>query len=102
VHGLQNVGVATHTQIVVGAPNRHTLLLGCHVSAWELLRQTVDVVEVAVRLVLMLLLQLIVVEAFIIELANVVGRRIGSPGRFGRERSCASYVSCGTLYYIPK
>jgi len=56
VHGLQNLRIAAHAEIVIRAPDRHTLLLRGGVGPREFLGQPVDVVEVAVRLVLVLLL----------------------------------------------
>lgn len=84
MHGSQDMRVAAHTEIVVGAPNSHSFILVRHVCAGEFLGEAIDVVEVAVRLVLVLLLQLGVVELFIVEL----GSRLvsSSNGRLGRLR----------------
>jgi len=78
VHGLQHLRIAAHAEIVVGAPHRHTLLRRGRVGAGELLRKTVDVVEVAVRLVLVLLLQLAAVEAFVVEAGGRGGMGAGT------------------------
>ena len=67
VHGLQDVWVAAHAEVVVGTPHCHFLLLVGQMGARELLCHAIDVVEVAVRLVLVLLVELIVVEALIVE-----------------------------------
>jgi len=53
------------------------------VGAGKLLGQAVDVVEVAVRLVLVLLLELAVVKAFIVELGPVSARGGGAGGSSG-------------------
>ena len=45
-------------------------------STWEFLGEAIDVVEVAVRLVLMLLVELGLVEAFIVEFRRRWGRRL--------------------------
>ena len=68
VHGFEDVLVATHTQVIVGAPDRDSFVLGGHVGSWKFLGQTVDVVEVAVGLVSMLLVQLRVVVTLIVKL----------------------------------
>lgn len=67
MHGLQNLWVASHSEVVVGAPNSDSLIHLRHVRARELLRESINVVEVPVGLVLVLLLQLGIVEAFIVE-----------------------------------
>jgi hypothetical protein len=72
VHSLQNLGVSAHAQIVVGTPDGDFLILVILVSAGELLGETVDVVEVAVGLVLVLLVQLGLVESLVIELGSFV------------------------------
>lgn len=82
VHGLEHMLVAAHAEVVVGAPDCDLLLLGGHVGTGELLGQTVDVIEVAVRLVLVLLLQLVLVELLIVELGAMVARNSAS----GRRR----------------
>ena len=68
VHLLQNLRVSAHTEVVVGAPNSDLVLGGVLVSARELLGQTVDVVEVAVRLVFVLLIQFALVVRLVIEM----------------------------------
>lgn len=67
VHRLQHLRIAAHAQIVVRAPDRHALLRGGRVGPRKLLGEPVDVVEVAVRFVLVLLLQFAVVERTIIK-----------------------------------
>jgi hypothetical protein len=68
VHPAQDVGVAAHAEIVVGAPDGDALVLVGHVGAGELLGQAVDVVEVAVGLVLVLLVELGIVVGLVVEL----------------------------------
>jgi hypothetical protein len=72
VHSLQNLGVSAHAEIVVGTPDGDFLVLVVLVSAGELLRETVDVIEVTVGLVLVLLVQLGLVESLVIELCSFV------------------------------
>lgn len=45
-------------------------------GAWKLLGETIDVVEIAVRLVLVLLLQLGIVESLIVKVLLVVDDRL--------------------------
>ena len=67
VHGLQDLAVASHAKVVIGAPDGHALLGGGSVGAGKFLGQTVDVVEVAVRLVLVLLLQFAIVKGVVVK-----------------------------------
>lgn len=73
VHLLQDLGVAAHAEVVVSAPNGDTLLLVGHVGAGKLLGQAVDVVEVAVGLVLVLLIELRGIKGVVVELGEVGG-----------------------------
>lgn len=59
--------VPTHAKVVVGAPDGDALLWDRHMRTRELFRQSIDVIEVAVRFVLVLLVQLIVIETIIVE-----------------------------------
>jgi hypothetical protein len=74
VHLVQDFRVLSHSEVIVRAPHRNLLFLGSHVGLREFLRKTVDVVEVAVTLVLVLLVQLVLVEGLVIE-ASSLGRR---------------------------
>ena len=100
MHGLQDFRVSTHTQIVVGAPDRYSLVALGHVGLREFLSKAIDVVEVSVGLVLMLLLKFSIVKALIIEL------RHGWSSRFRTWRShvwlCRASGLCHILdwYYI--
>lgn len=67
MHGLQNVLVATHAEVIVGAPDGDSLFLCRRMCARELLGKSIDVVKVTVRLVLVLLVELVVVEFLVIE-----------------------------------
>lgn len=82
MHRLQNLRIAAHSKVVIGAPDRDTLFLRGHVSTREFLGETVDVVEVAIGLVLVLLVQLGLVEALIVELDRLRSRRL-SRGNWG-------------------
>jgi hypothetical protein len=86
VHGLQHLRVAPHAEIVVGAPNGHLLLLGSHVSARKFLSEAINVVEVAVRFILVLLVKFIVIKAFVVKVRSLWGRRDRGMGvRSGRD-----------------
>jgi len=75
MHSFQNLGVSAHAEIVIGTPDGDFLVLVVLMSAGKLLGETVDVVEVAVGLVLVLLVQLGLVESLVIELGSfVLGR----------------------------
>ena len=77
LHALEDDGVLAHSKVVVGAPDVNLLLGGSRVSDGKLCSKAVDVVEVAVALVLMLLLELDVVEHFVVE------ARFGASERHG-------------------
>ena len=76
VHTLQDLRVASHSQIIVGAPDSDFLILAGHMSFWEFLGETIDVVEVAVGFIFVLLVQLIIVELLIVEFACIVMVRV--------------------------
>lgn len=68
VHGVQNDGVPSHAEVIVRAPNGHLVLLVGRVGDGELFGESVDVVEVPVRLVLVLLVERGLVVLLVIEL----------------------------------
>jgi hypothetical protein len=68
LHGLENDGIATHTKVVVGTPHFHFILGVTSVGNRELGCEPVDVVKVAVRGVLVLLVELAHVELVVVEL----------------------------------
>lgn len=72
MHGLQNLWVSTHAEVVIGTPDGYTLIPGGHMGLGKLLSETIDVVEVPVGLVLVLLVKLRIVESFVVKLR---GRR---------------------------
>jgi hypothetical protein len=76
MHGVEDMLVATHAEIVIGAPHRHSFILLCHVSAGEFLGETIDIIEIAVGFVLVLFVQLVLVKLFIIESRSVWGGRL--------------------------
>lgn len=100
MHSLEHMWVAAHAQVVVGAPHRHLVLGRFLVRTRKLLGQTVNVVEVSVRLVLVLLLKLILVEAFVVEIGALGSsrgskvRRLANSGFEGcvgeRSQACAA------------
>ena len=77
VHGLQDLRIASHSQIIVGAPNRNSFLLAGHMGSGEFLGEAIDVVEVAVGFVFVLLVQLMIVELLIIEFCSILMLRMG-------------------------
>lgn len=83
MHGLQDLRVSTHSKIIIGAPDRDLLVLGAEMSSWELLGQTIDVIEVAVRLVLVLLVQLGSIKSLIVKLRSLWRSRLSSGGDLG-------------------
>jgi hypothetical protein len=72
MHSLQDLRVPAHTKVIIGAPHGDSLILVGHVSAGELFGETIDVVEVAVGLILMLLVKLGIVESLVVELGSFV------------------------------
>jgi len=81
MHSLQYLWVSTHTKIVVGTPDGDTLVSGRHMGLGKFLSQPIDVVEVAVGLVLVLLVELGIVEAFVIKLRDRGSRGFESESR---------------------
>ena len=65
--------------VVIRAKHRHDLLLRLHMRSGKVLRQTVDVVEVSITLILMLLIQLRSVEPLIVK--RLAGSSVGDWGR---------------------
>ena len=76
MHRLQNLRVTAHAQVVVRTPDRDPLVPGCHVGLRKLLSEAIDIVEVAIGLVFVLLVQLGIVEAFIVKCGQFRGRRL--------------------------
>lgn len=70
MHSIENMLVAAHAKVIVGAPDSHTFLRHRHMSTRKLLRKAVDVIEVAIRFVLVLLVELILVKLLVIELGG--------------------------------
>jgi hypothetical protein len=83
MHGLDHLGIAAHTKVVIGAPHSHTLVGVLGVGFGEFLGQTVDVVEVAVRLVLVLLVELGLVEALVVKFGSDGGGGLSSADNGG-------------------
>lgn len=102
VHRLEYVWVASHAEVVVGAPDSHLVLRGLLVGTRKFLGQSVDVVEVAIRLVLVLLVQLIVVKAFVVERRGSWGGRrcdIGGLNIGGLQSSVGKWWTCAMSAY---
>ena len=79
LHGLKHNRVVTHAEVVVGTPNFDLILAVTGVGDGELVGETVNVVEVTVRGVLVLLLKLGGVELLVVETSDC-GRCFGSFG----------------------
>ena len=75
LHGLDDDGVLGHAEVVVRAPDSDLVFGLGGVCTRELLSQAVDVVEKAIGLVLALLLQLALIDAFVVE--GLAGGRCG-------------------------
>lgn len=97
LHRFKNDGVITHPEVVICAPDFDLVLWIASVSDGELCGKTVDVVEVAVRSVLMLLLQLCGVELLVVKapersglLCLGRGRMEGATSRNFRSRRLSS------------
>jgi hypothetical protein len=71
MHSLQDLRVSAHAKVIIGAPHGDSLILVGHVSAGKLFGETVDVVEVAVGLILVLLVKLRIVESLVVELGRL-------------------------------
>lgn len=56
LHVINHRGMLPHTEVIVGAPNSDLFVGTGSMSLGKLLSQTVDVVEIAITLVLVLLL----------------------------------------------
>lgn len=61
------MAIPTHTKVIVRTPDGYAFLCGSGMRAGKLPRKTIDVVEVAVGLILVLLLQFAIVEGIIVE-----------------------------------
>jgi hypothetical protein len=85
VHGGQHFRVAAHSEIVIRAPHGHPLFDRGGVSTGEFLGETIDVVEVAVGLVLVFLLQFALVESIVVEWSGGGSLRTGTGNRRGRS-----------------
>ena len=70
MHGLENVWITAHAEIVVGAPDGDLFVAAGHVSAREFLRETIDVVEVAVGFVFVLFVEFGAIEGFVVVFFN--------------------------------
>lgn len=70
MHRLQHGWVTAHAKVVIGAPNRDLVLGRFFVGSREFLGQSVDVVEVAVGLVLVLLVQLALIVRLVVEVRD--------------------------------
>lgn len=79
------MSVATHAKIVIGAPDGDALFLVGHVGTGKFLGQAIDVVEVAVGLVLVLLVQFSSVVGIVVELGIRV-ERVDSRRSLARSR----------------
>jgi hypothetical protein len=89
MHSLQNIWVLSHAKIIIGTPDRNSLILVRHVGLGKFLGQPIDVIEVAVGLILVLLVKFGIVESLVVEfgsravgwLADWFGLRVGGCDR---------------------
>ncbi|KAH3662591.1 hypothetical protein OGAPHI_005843 [Ogataea philodendri] len=86
VHGFQDLLVLTHSQIIVGTPDHHLVVLLGQMGLRELLGESVDVVEEPVRLVLSLFVHLLFKSRLVVK-ARLVRRLVDEKrvGRLGRS-----------------
>lgn len=108
LHGFKDNWVFAHAQVIIAAPDINLLRSHRSVSDGELGGDAVDIVEVAIALVLVLLLELGRIESLIIEtrassMGILDGGGIGglgsmraSSGRRGRVALCAGELSRAT------
>lgn len=71
LHGFEDNRVVSHAEVIVGAPNLDLILDILGVGKWEFVRKPINIVEVAVRLVLVLLLELCCEKMVVVEDAFV-------------------------------
>ena len=81
VHSLQDFWVSSHPEIIIRAPHGNPFVFGRHVCSRELLSKPIYVVEVAVGLILVLLIQLGVIKVFIVKRSNFRRGRLGTRNR---------------------
>lgn len=70
MHRLKHFWVTAHSEVVIGTPDSDSFIFGGHMSPGEFLGEAIDVVEIAVGFILVLLIQLVVVEAFVVEIGD--------------------------------
>lgn len=70
MHSVEDMLISAHAEIVIRAPDSDKLLGHRHVGTRKLLRKSVDVVEVAIRFVLVLLVKFVLVELLIVKLGG--------------------------------
>jgi len=73
LHGLEDNRIVAHTEVIISAPNLDLIFDVAGVGNGELGGKAVDIIEVAVGLVLMLLLELIDIEVLIIKPGVCIG-----------------------------
>lgn len=71
LHSFSQDRTSAHTKIVVGTPNSHFIFNTSSVSARELLRKAVNVVEITIALVFVLLVKLMFVKGLVIKMLRV-------------------------------
>lgn len=67
LHGLKDSRVASHTEVIVRAPNVDFVGRSRSMSNRELCSQSIDIIEISIALVLMLLIEFSMVERAIVE-----------------------------------
>jgi hypothetical protein len=73
LHSFKDDRIATHAKVVICAPYLDLFIRVICMSDWKLGCEAVDIIEVTVGFVLVLFIQLVQVELFIIEISREVG-----------------------------
>jgi len=72
LHSLENDGIVAHPKIIISAPNFNLILDAAGMSDGEFGCETIDVIEIAVRFVLVLLVELTDVKLLIVKASMVL------------------------------
>src|SRR5579862_3480566 len=67
MHSLQDLRIAAHSEIIIGAPHSDTLINVRHMRLGKFFGQAIDIVEVAVGLILVLLIKLGIIEGLVVK-----------------------------------
>ena len=67
LHRRQDLGMLGHAKVVIRTPNSNLFLFLCRVAARKLFSESIDIVEVAIRLVLVFLVKLGAIKRLVVE-----------------------------------